>query len=712
MPEPENLITKEERRGIPDFMREFEISSVQRQAIAIKLDSVIIKGSKILAKHPKSNYIEGTLFLMAKAYFYRNEYLPSQIKCSELVDKYPGGDHSPDAHLLFAKNLLMQRNFEYGSTMLSRTVDIAWQKERYDILSEAFDLQAEVALYQGDKEGALKPYLRAISQSEDSEFAAKMQNDLALTYYRLSMFEEAVDAFRKVEDFNPDYLAQYESQLYMAISLARIGKDQESAEILEYLDDDGKFEEWKPYTYAGKLYLTETILTDTELIEKEKYADTARDIANNRLLAVYYYERGMDYYEKDKYEKANTYLSKSKSSKTPALYSASFYSKNLGDISRYRKLLSEAENPDTTVSDLNANTKTDGNAEASIMRYELARAFERLGKRDSAYKYYRLSSQDAPNNDYSARYYYAWARYEKERENYFTADSILEHIVDNYPRTEYGQAAMDELGFVKEIFVVDTIPELYDSGQQLRSKGEYNYAISQFRKVYQKAKNGNDSLGYAPKALYAIGFTYENDIKRRDSSAMYYYKLLEEYPDSEYAKEFSLSLAYIDALKTGNIPDSLEINPNRAEIPEFEEFKPIRTPVRKKENSIFEDLLSPSKMLERGKNFIMENVDSTVNNFNGLVDSSMNDVNSLREMEMPNLNMTPSSQDTSASYPSDTLQLNAPPPQGIPQNLSPSGEKKEDSDTSQDFPSKFKVRPNKYFIENNLLSKTQTLSLS
>ncbi|MFN3306184.1 MAG: tetratricopeptide repeat protein, partial [Candidatus Kapaibacteriota bacterium] len=209
--------------GPPPFMQEFIISPLKLQPVKTKLDSIIIKGSKILSRKSKSNFVEGSIYLMAKSYYYKNEWLPSQIKCSELIDKFPDGDLSPDAHLLFAKNLLIQRKFHSGKLLLSRTVDIAWKKERYDILSEAFRLQAELALFENDISGAVKPYKQAIAQSDNNFYRSRWQLELATIHYRLGNWKDALFNFQKVRKFNPDYLTLYSSYYYEALCLIRIG---------------------------------------------------------------------------------------------------------------------------------------------------------------------------------------------------------------------------------------------------------------------------------------------------------------------------------------------------------------------------------------------------------------------------------------------------------------------------------------------------------
>lgn len=673
MYEPEYMYQKRDPRGIPEFMREFEITPTQRQAMAVKIDSVIIKGSKILAHHPKSDYVEGSLFLMAKAYFYRNEYLPSQIKCSELVDKFPGGDYSPDAHLLFAKNLLMQRNFEFGALMLSRCIDIAWQKERYDILTEAFRLQAESALYFHDKDEAVKPYLRAIAQSEDWEFAASMQNELASIYYRLGMFEEAAEAFEKVSEYSPSYVETFESELYRAISLSRIDKSQEALEILADISTDGKYEEWKDYAEVGKLYVMNTLVETTEIAALEQQADTSRLTSNNRLLAVYYFDKGAKFYEANDYTKANSYFSKAKSSKTPALETASFLSQNIGDILRSKKKLGEisddSEVRDSIQSELNQQqTASISKGEKASLRFDIGRAFEKLGKADSAYAYYKSAAMEAPDNENAAQYYHAWQRLERDKENYFVADSIAEHLIYTYPETEYGQDAMEILGFVKEHFVVDTLAELYSSGQELRRNGDYEFAIKQYLNLYKKAKTSSEPRDFAPKALYAVGWTYEKHLQKIDSSSRYFYMLLEEYPNSKYAKEFLLSKTYVEALRSGEkLPDSLIRDPNRTIVPEYKAVR-FEAPLEvsspnKKSNNPFDLISDPGALWDKGKEMIGNTIDGTINSIDSTVNSTINDIDSLRNMEMPSLEDIIPPSDSTGTNKADSL---ATPPDSIP----------------------------------------------
>ncbi len=315
VPEPQIRFDEVSKDEAPRFLKEFIIEPQKLQPVRIKLDSIIVKGSKVLAKHPNSDYVEGTLYMMALVYFYRSEWIPSQVKCSELIDKFPDGDLSPDAHLLMAKNYLIRRKFEAGKTLLSRCVDIAWQKERYDILSEAFRLEAEVALYQNDEDGALKPYLQAIAQADDGLLRAKWQTDLAVLLFRMHRFEEAEKEFRKVDDFSPDYMAEFEAYLYRASSLMRLGEFDESLEILDELEDDGNNEEWLSFIFAQRMNWLRLQNMDEDYKIAEDFADSAFTREPPVMTALF--EKGVELFDSSKYSKARNYFSRTRTIRSP-----------------------------------------------------------------------------------------------------------------------------------------------------------------------------------------------------------------------------------------------------------------------------------------------------------------------------------------------------------------------------------------------------------
>jgi len=606
VPEPEVREQKDYQLGPPPFMKDLIVTQRQRQAVKVKLDSVIIKGSKILAHKSNSDYVEGALFLMAKSYFYQEEWRPSEIKCSELVDKYPNSDFSPDAHLLFAKNALIQRNFYTGKIMLSRTVDIAWQKNRYDILSEAFRIQAELSLFENDKEEALRPYRQAVAQSENDEMAAQWQLELAALLYRIGEFERAADEFAKVRNFSPTYELQYESYLYEAQSYARLENFTKSDELLTHLEEDSKYEEWLGYTYAGRLTEQRMKGKEVDVVAMENHADTT--YANNKLINTYNFERGMDFYGNNNYFKAQQYFSKSRNQRTPVFKESTYMFKALSEL-RYklktandflRKIESDSTNQmgDTLIYD------------TALLFFEAGRIHEELGNKDSVLHYYKKAYDVSPNSiEGTSRFLYSYARTIREDDAY-KSDSLYEVLADNYALTEFGQDAMRKLGFTEE-FIIDSVQDLFSSGMKNKNFGNYYFANKQFFKLYENYPNHE----LAPRALYNIGWLYENDLNNVDSALYYYDIILNEYPNSEYAEELRLPIAQLKNRRYGDeIPDSLTYKAKYTETKPKNAIKGLPTSKTNKNNlKLPESLnqnsnnnlnLDPNKSLEESQDAI------------------------------------------------------------------------------------------------------------
>jgi len=626
--------------GPPPFMSEFIVKQQKRQPVAVKLDSILIKGSKILAKHPKGEYAEGSLFHMAKAYFYKEEWLPAELKCAEAIDLFPTGKFSPDNHLLYSKALLIERKFYEGKIMLSRTVDIAWKLERYDILSEAFRLQAELSLYENNLEEAQRPYRQAILQSESKKMKAKWQIDLAALLYRLGLFEKAEVEFANVFKYSPDYVGMFEAYMYRASCLNRLGRYEEADKLHKIIETDGKFTEWKGYAFVERmtqfrlkakdtLYPTTAMgLVDTTKYPKvmelsEKYADTA--FVGNDYILVYQFERGADNYLNNDYDGALKYFAKSRTKRTP-IYQTSFDMFKI--LSEWKQVIAEAIPRYNTFQE-------QGGGLSDTVRWTIADALFRLGRihevlrhQDSVIHYYSLALEVSPSNmNETARYIHAYARVIRPSDP-FAADSLTEILADDFPYTDYGKDAMITLGKT-ENFLIDPVEELFSSGTQLRKTGQYKIANHQYLRIYNEYPDSK----YAPRGLYAIGYIFERSLEKYDSAAYYYKLLIAKYPDSEYAKEVGISLAFFENLVDGKpLPDSLLkatpllspitgetllIDPNMEkplivmpeDVPEpFTDTKSID--IKDNEGGLFDMIKDPSKMLEKGKEMFQQELNN------------------------------------------------------------------------------------------------------
>ena len=621
---------------VPSFMTEYVITKQQRQGVEKQLDSILQKGSKIILRHPQSDYIVKTLYNIALAYYYKNEWLPSQVKCAEIVDKYPEDQLAPDALILYAKSLLIQRKFEQAEVMLSRTVDLAWVLKRYDILSEAFRLQAETRLYLNELEEALKPYKQAIIQTDDKTQKARWQLDLSLLLYRIGKFDKAIYEFSKVYDYRPDYITTFETQIYTANSLIYLKRFEEAEKIIEKLDDDGKYDEWKYSIYASKLLLAEHQGDSEKYKEIEKTADSL--FPNNPALLASYYLRGKSLYDSSDYNKALQYFTKARVTRTPVFNSVNQIHAALNTWKLKHSQILTAENLLRTT-----NTLTDS-ARAAYAKnlFELGRIHEQLGNEDSVKFYYNKSIKNANvSNPESAKYFYVYAL-SLQKSDLQKSDSLMDFVAVNFPLTDYGKDARMRMGYT-DAFVIDTAADLFNSGTNLMLNKEYNYAILQFRKLINEHPNNK----LEPRTLYSIGWLYERKLLNYDS-ALYYYKILiDKYPNSEYAKDVRYSVDYLAIINSGEeIPDYLKERTQENYVPLFNREEALIPPPMPNNPQVvpgldMQDVINdPKKLLKGAQKYMQDKIDK-IQNFdpNSQVDSlkKIISLDSLTNIKIDNL---------------------------------------------------------------------------
>lgn len=531
------------KNSIYNFLRALQIDRTKLQPVAQKVDSLLMKGSKVVAFHPKSEYIEGALFLMAEAYFFRSEWVPSQQKCLELIERFTEGEYSPDAHILLAKVYLMQRKVSQGTQMLSKAIDVAWYRDRYDVASEAYRIQAEMAIEDGDIEKAILPYKQALVMCDDELQRSKWQIEIASIYYRIGQYDRAESAFRTVFDEEPDALGQFESLLYIASCRARQGHFDEASDLYAELESRKAFEEWASFIQAERLALDrlrQENNKDKTLLARERFVDTS--FVGRPELMAQSFQKGMSLYKAGDYPEAIKYFAKSKVIRTPVYDVASKYYSALRtwDESKRRVFLLEQHLT------IDTSRRDSINRLMATELYAIGRVHEQLDVQDSALQYYQSAWKVSdPASEDAGRYLFAQARLLRTKDP-DASDSLFELVSLKWPRSPFAKEASASLGYTADASI-DDAGELYASGTKFRLIKDYTFASRQYNAVVTKFPASE----MAPKALYALGWMFERDVHRNDSALFYYGQLIEKYPRSEYAREVRASVEFALAKLNG-----------------------------------------------------------------------------------------------------------------------------------------------------------------
>ena len=134
------------------------------------------------------------------------------------------------------------------------------------------------------------------------------------------------------------------------------------------------------------------------------------------------------------------------------------------------------------------------------------------------------------------------------------ADSLYDYIVKRYPYTVYAKDASLRQGY-DEDYLVHPAQRLYIKGYREKQDTNYTGAIATFFRIFKQFPETD----YAPRSLYAIGWTFEKDLKNLDSALYYYQLLIKTYPMSEYARDLNTSIDFLLAIRSGGpLPDSLK----------------------------------------------------------------------------------------------------------------------------------------------------------
>jgi tetratricopeptide (TPR) repeat protein len=530
------------------FLKAFVIEKSKLQPVGTKVDSILIKGSKILATRSRTDYVEGSLFHMAKAYFFKSEYLPSQQKCLEQVEKFPEGEYSPDSYLLLAKDYLLQRKVSQGRTALSKCIDVAWYRDRYDILSEAYRIQAEMALEDGELDKAIQPYKQAIAQTDDAEVQARWQVEVGGLNYRVGNYHRAIEAFEDVFDYSPDALTEFEAKLYKAASLVQLDSLQAAEDIFADMESDRKFEEWKSFIDAERMALErkrKKDLNSPAIIAAERKADTAY-VGRHEVLAQSY-QKGMELYKKGDYEGALAYFAKAKVIRTAVYEVANKYYTRLKAYDDAKRRIGQFQ----AVVSANPEKRDSMARLISRERYAIGRVHEQFSNVDSAMQYYEQAHDFAPVDDPERpRYLFSQSRLMRSVDP-DVADSLADLVTQWYPTSDVSKQASTELGYGDGSNANDA-ERLFQAATAYRKVKDWSYASSTYADA--AARFPDD----APKALYMAGWMFEREVGDLDSAMHYYGILVETYPRSEYAKEIRPSLEYALAkINNVEVNDSL-----------------------------------------------------------------------------------------------------------------------------------------------------------
>lgn len=173
-------------------------------------------------------------------------------------------------------------------------------------------------------------------------------------------------------------------------------------------------------------------------------------------------------------------------------------------------------------------------------KFELgAILFLELQLPDSALRWYHEVVKEYPSSSVVPRTLYAMAEIYRSKNDSGRVDSLYRALIAQHAKSEYAVQAMKLLGMKSDNDLQDSALVHYEAAERLlleRKNGESIKALKEVMRAYP-------SSPFKSKAMYTIGWIYENVLIDNDSAASWYELLAKEYPSSVYAAAVQAKLA-------------------------------------------------------------------------------------------------------------------------------------------------------------------------
>lgn len=189
------------------------------------LDRTIQKSSKAIHKHSMMfkgkeyvKTIDDAYFLMAKSYFYKQDYVQAQRVLNYIVHTYPKSNVFSEAQVLLARTQMRQGYYSSADELLEtiRYMNESKNKKNFNVLFNAAKAEYHLTAPDGDVQEAIDYIGNALANKPQREFRTRLQLILGQLYESLGQQAEAQKNFKTVIQKSNNYEMTFCAQMHMA----------------------------------------------------------------------------------------------------------------------------------------------------------------------------------------------------------------------------------------------------------------------------------------------------------------------------------------------------------------------------------------------------------------------------------------------------------------------------------------------------------------
>jgi len=487
-------------------------------------ENAIKKASKVLTFHPRSRWADDALFLIGRAYFNMGEYVKAKRKFDELLVSFPKSKLVDDSRYYIGLCQYYLGEEIEAITLLKNLLESKKAKDRRK--GQASFMIGEIYFQREEYSDAITYYEKTLHEFDPDTLAPVAQFRIGESLWLKKEYAKAKEAFAKVEKYDPPPRLLFESKFRQGECCYMLGEYQKGMGIYDELSRDERFADKLPLiklkVAEGYYFLGELCLC------MEEYSEITEKSPKTEESAKAYFELGRIYQERfgDLEEARRMYEScKDESPRSKIAKEALTQSANISKIEQYQKELSQEE--------------TDESSKTLFLLGELY--LTQMNQPDSALAEYLTLVERFPQSEYAPKSLYAAAWIlENIKKDTVEARRIYQRIVEEYPQSDYLKPALEFLNAPVDSFDTLNAEEIYQEAERLLfEENEIDSARALYDLILEKFPHSM----YACKSAYAKAWITEHYANPGDSSVILaYQRVIDEYPESEYAEEARIKL--------------------------------------------------------------------------------------------------------------------------------------------------------------------------
>ena len=563
--------------------------TIEKSSKAIHKHSMMIKGKEYVKT------IDDAYYLMAKSYFYKQDYVQAQRVLNYIVHNYPKSNILNEAQILLARTQMRQGYFSSADELLET---LRYQNDKKNknigVLFNAAKAEYHLTAPDGDVQEAIDYIGNALSNKPKREFRTRLQLILGELYENLGQQAEAQKNFREVIKKSNNYEMTFCAQMHLAANYD--GTEANRNAITKQLNkmlDDKKNEDYRDQIYYAFSEIAR-IDEDDDLRIEYLAKSVAASTDNNYQKTFSSLTLADLYFDHNEYREAQHYYDTAMLA-IPKNYPNYEQLQNKSNV--LKDLVDKLDEIDLQDSLLRIANLPEGQRRAWVQkmiadyteaeRKAAAEEAERMLAMQNAASYTNINTTSS-NGKW---YFYNQSLVTAGQQDFYRRFGNRK-LEDNWFISNKTQISFDDMALMNDPSLAKDTVEYDEDGNPIAKretdpKKEAYYL--QDLPLTQGAKDTANAI--IAKDLYETGFMYQDLLSDTKRACASFESLLQRYPKSEYALP-SIFMLYTLYRNTGDPKAETYKNMLLTQYPETDYAKLIQDP------DYYNKLAAKEKMLE------------------------------------------------------------------------------------------------------------------